>query len=176
MKTLKERRGFTLIELLAVIVVLALVMVLAVTTILPYMTKSSKNIFATEANAAISASSDVLSLMSINQIQKPATGADYNEVKVGETTTYCFSLKQLVDFGILKLDKNDVSGPNAKYAGRVNVVTTDSSKAYTYQVKMHNEDLYVDKSGGTVKTDSDDVKDYDKNNAGGLGSFDCSNS
>ena len=177
MKTLKENKGFTLIELLAVIVVLAIVMVLATTTILPYTTKSSRNAFAIEANAAISASSDVLSLMTINQIQKPATGVDFTMETTGEpgnqTTTYCFSLKQLVDFGILKMDINDVSGANAKYAGRVKVITTDSSKAYTYQVKMHNDNLYVDKAGGTIKTDGNDIKDFDKNNAGSLGSWGC---
>ena len=57
-----NEKGFTLIELLAVIVILAIVMVLASQSVLPFMRNASKDSFVIEANGAIDAASNAISL------------------------------------------------------------------------------------------------------------------
>ncbi len=156
MKGLKEKKGFTLIELLAVIVVLAIVMVLATTTVLPYMTKATKNSFAIEANAAVDAASQAMSLISIGSISNTELidNADYTKTESTTdgvtTTTYCFTVKKLVELGLWQKDSSEVTGTTPTYAGTVTVTAKSNSKAYTYSIDMHNKDLYVDGVTGTV--------------------------
>ena len=158
-----NNKGFTLVELLAVIVVLAVVMVLATTTVLPYMTKSTKNAFAIEANGAIDAAQNAISLISVGTISLPTNDEDFNKSETTEggvtTTTYCFSLKKLVELGIWKKDLDDVTGDNPIYEGTVVATETSTSKAYSYAVQMHNKDLYVNNAAGTVDGETD-VLDY----------------
>ena len=157
MKTFKDKKGFTLIELLAVIVVLAIVTVLATSTILPYIVDVRKQAFADEANEAIEAASRAMTLLTISSI----TEEDDLKGEAGDfskgTNSYCFSLKKLVELGLWEKDIEDI-GANG-YDGYVKVVTSDSSKAYTYQLKMHNQSLYVDSKGGDVKYDKDKTED-----------------
>jgi len=162
MKGLRNKKGFTLIELLAVIVVLAIVMVLATTTVLPYMGKAANKAFATEANGVIDAASQAITLMSIGTIDEPTTGADYSKTETTSgsvtTTKYCFSLKKLVELGIWTKDLDSVNGTTPDYAGTVVATKTSSSNAYSYAVEMHNKDLYVKSTAGTI--DEEEVKDY----------------
>lgn len=165
MKDLLNKKGFTLIELLAVIVVLAIVMVLATTTVLPYMNTAASKAFVTEANGAIDAASQAITLMSIGSIDEPTTGADYKKTVTeseGVTTTkYCFSLKQLVELGIWTKDIDAVSGTTPEYAGTVVATKTSNSNAYSYAVEMHNADLYVKSAAGTIDANAEDeVLDY----------------
>jgi len=164
MKGLENKKGFTLVELLAVIVVLAIVMVLATTTVLPYMTKSTNNAFAIEANGAIDAASQAMSLISIGSIPVTENDADFSKEVTTDAegnvtgTKYCFSLKKLVDLGLLKKDVDEVN-KGGNYAGTVVVTETTTSKAFSYAVEMHNKDLYVKNSSGTVDGETD-VLDY----------------
>ncbi|MBQ7031159.1 MAG: type II secretion system protein [Bacilli bacterium] len=170
MKGLREKKGFTLIELLAVIVVLAIVMVLATTTVLPYMTKATKNSFAIEANAAVDAASQAMSLISIGSISgtELVASSDYTKSEATAngvtTTTYCFTVKKLVDLGLWQKDSSEVTGTTPTYGGTVTVTAKSDSKAYTYSVDMHNKDLYVDGVTGTVdgETDVQDLTDTAK--------------
>lgn len=154
MENLKNKKGFTLIELLAVIVVLAIVMVLATRAILPGIGNVSKDAIATEANMFVDAASDAISLISIGSITSSnlgANGTDYSKVEdsANDTTTYCFTLKKLVDLGLVKKDLED-------YAGSVVVKRTGTK--YVYTIAMHNKDLEVPANSGSVSTA--DVDDY----------------
>lgn len=170
MKALKEKKGFTLIELLAVIVVLAIVMVLATTTVLPYMTKATNNAFAIEANAAVDAASQAMSLIQIGSIAgselvdatKYSKSATTDEDTGVTTTTYCFTVEKLVELGLWKKDISEVQtgeGKTPTYSGTVTVTALSNSKSYTYNVQMHNGDLYTNHTG-TVDGETD-VLTYD---------------
>ena len=137
MKTFKNKKGFTLIELLAVIVVLAIVTVLATSTILPYIADVRKQAFADEANEAIT--------------EDDLKGNDGEYKKTDDS--YCFSLSKLVDLGLWEKDKKEL-GANG-YEGYVKVNTSNPSKAYTYEIKMHNSSLYVSGDGVNIKYDND---------------------
>ncbi len=159
MNTIKNKKGFTLIELLAVIVVLAIVMVLATTTVLPYMENARTKTFAVEANEAINAASEAMTLKLLGSITSDDLGAEGNDYRPYPNGNYCFSLAKLVDLGIWQKDKQDLG--EGKYEGYVEVITSNPSKAYVYKIKMHNETLYVDNgAGGEVKDTM--VKDYNK--------------
>ena len=158
MNILNEKKGFTLIELLAVIVILAIVTVLGATTVLPYIQGAGKNAFAIEANHAVDAASQAMSLYQIDSIDIPSaniTGGGTNP------TVYCFTLKQLVDYGLWTKDSSAV-GAGGDYAGTVVVTQAVDSKAFTYAVQMHNKEYYVTKTGGNVA--SGDINAYDVNN------------
>lgn len=152
MKTFKNRKGFTLIELLAVIVVLAIVTVLATSTILPYIADVRKQAFADEANEAIEAASRAMSLITIGSItEKDLNGNDKDYKKTDNS--YCFSLSKLVDLGLWEKDKKELG--EGGYEGYVKVNTSNPSKAYTYEIKMHNSSLYVSGDGVNIKYDND---------------------
>lgn len=148
MKTIRGNKGFTLIELLAVIVVLSIVSVLAARSVLPYMGNAGKEGFVIEANEAISAASDAMSLINIGSITD-TTKYTTGEEKVGEITynTYCFTLANLKDLGLFKKDD-----PNYKGIVKVRV----NEKSYTYTVEMTNSKFKVNKSGQVT---TDDIKD-----------------
>lgn len=153
-KTFKEKNGFTLIELLAVIVVLAIVMVMASTTILPYLSRSRYNAFAIEVNATRDAASKAMTLVTIGSITSTdlgTTGADYNYTQAEDgTTKYCFSLKKLIELGIIENKDIDNDLGADKYEGRVIVENKKDSRAYTYTVSMHSSDLAVKNKAGEL--------------------------
>lgn len=155
MKTLKEKKGFTLVELLAVIVVLGIVTVIGATTVLPLVGKSQKNALLTEANELAESASQAVSLISINS---------YTDAYTKYDNGYCFTVQNLVDAGLWK--KKDTTG----YAGMVYV--TKSNNVYTYEVELHNENYYVDKSGN-IKVE--DVKDYSATDTNVTATFACPN-
>ncbi len=167
MNAIKNKKGFTLIELLAVIVVLAIVMVLATTTVLPYMENARMKTFAVEANEAINAASEVMTLKVIGSITPTDLGENGDDYQSYTDGNYCFSLTKLVDLGIWKKDKKDIGADH--YEGYVQVITSNPSKAYVYKVKMHNESLYITNGEGGTATE-DMVKDWTK---GSEGDFVC---
>lgn len=163
MNILNEKKGFTLIELLAVIVVLAIVTVLGATTVLPYIQGAGKNAFAIEANHAVDAASQAMSLYQIGSINIPSANITENKDNnnVVTSTSYCFTLRQLVEYGLWTKDASAV-GDDGDYAGTVVVTQSAGSKAFTYAVQMHNKDYYVTKTGGNVE--SENVESYDAEN------------
>ena len=162
MKTFKENKGFTLIELLAVIVVLAIVTVIATRSILPYMANAGRDTFVTEANLAIGGASDAMSIISLGQ----APAGSYTTGKdASNNVLYCFTLDNLNTIGSWAKDDDS-------YAGRVVVTVPASGGGYSYAVRMHNDDYYVESAEGTVKEDN--AAKYDKDNAHKDKVFDCS--
>ena len=157
MNILNEKKGFTLIELLAVIVILAIVTVLGATTVLPYLQGAGKNAFAIEANHAVDAASQAMSLYQIGSISIPAANIT-EPADDDDPTVYCFTLEQLVNYGLWTKDASAVAA-GGDYAGTVKVTQSAGSKSYTYAVAMHNKDYAVDKASGNVA--SGDVDDYD---------------
>ena len=158
MKYLNEKKGFTLIELLAVIVILAIITVIGITTVLPYLRNAGKNAFAVEANAAIDAASQAMSLSQIGSISVSGSsrteGTGNNAVTY---TDYCFTLKNLVDLGLWTKDSGSVTDPdendenvNAEYEGTIVVTQQAGSKAYTYSVSMHNSSYFVNGVSGNI--------------------------
>ena len=160
MKTMKNKKGFTLIELLAVIVVLAIVTVLATTTMLPLMNKAVTNGFVDEANAARESAANIMTLVSIGSFD--TTGDGYTE----NGNNVCITLQRMAEEGMY--DKDIEFFTSGEYEGKVIITKKDaSSNNYTYEVKMHNKTLYVDKVG---KVSDTDVSDYDSEKNTG---FDC---
>ena len=159
---MKNKKGFTLIELLAVIVILAIVTVLGATTVLPYLSNAGKNAFAIEANNAVDAASQAMSLYQIGSITIPS--ANITQTKNGSNevtaTNYCFTLEELVGYGLWTKDASAV-GNNGDYAGTVVVTQAVGSKAYTYTVSMHGKEYSVNKTGGNVA--SAEVNNYPAN-------------
>lgn len=137
MKILKNKKGFTLIELLAVIAILAIVSVIATRTVFPYMANARKDAFATEANEIIGVTSDAMSLISLGEIRDNYT--------IEPTGTYCFTLENLRNLGLLVKDDED-------YVGTVTV--TVNGNAYSYAISMSNGTYNVDKSG-QINADTD---------------------
>lgn len=156
MNILNEKKGFTLIELLAVIVILAIITVIGVTTVLPYLQGSAKNAFAIEANNAVDAASQAMSLYQIGSINIPAANIT-EPATANDPTVYCFTLKQLVDYGLWTKDASTVD-TGGDYAGTVLVSKAAGSNAYTYSVSMHSKDYYVKEKTGNVT--SNDIHDY----------------
>lgn len=164
MKAFKDKKGFTLIELLAVIVVLAIVMVLAITTVLPLMNSTQENAFILEANNARDAASNVITLININQVGdfNLTEGVDYQVNN--DRTKYCFSLKKLAETGLWKKNLDAVtvpegspSGTKAEYEGKV--IVTSGTNGYTYHIKMHNSNYYVDQDA-PAKVDAEGFTTY----------------
>ena len=150
MRKLESKKGFTLIELLAVIVVLAIVTIIATQSILPFMDNAGRDSFASEANLALDAASDAMSLISIGSITDnykytPAATTD-------NAGTYCFTLDNLKNLGIWTKDDDS-------YEGSVLVTVPTDNAAYTYSIHMHSAEYYVKTSEGTIKT-----KNYDATN------------
>lgn len=123
-----KNKGFTLIELLAVIVVLAIVMVLAATTVLPYMAKARKEAFLLEAKALKNAASQAVSLISIGV-------ADETQYTKYSDTSYCFTMENLKNLGLLKKDSDNYFG--IVYVRKVN-------NSYEHILSMYNEEYFVD--------------------------------
>ena len=144
------KKGFTLIELLAVIVVLAIVAVLATSQILPLLEKTRKNAFAGEANNVIDAATKAMTLIQIGEKSATDTAfVKYTQGSSGNAGTYCFTLKQLVDNGVLQKDL-EKSG----YTGKVSVVVPESFQAYEYYVTMKNAQFTINNvKGSAVDTD-----------------------
>lgn len=158
MKGIKNESGFTLIELLAVIVILAIVMVLASSSIIPFMQNASKDSFAIEANGAIDAASNAISLISIGSVQREANGKDFSytagsgSTGTGSGEVYCFTIDKLVNLGLFDLDTKSLATNGGSYAGTVMVNKTGN--AYTYTVQMQNDSFQVNK---TNTVDGEDV-------------------
>ena len=152
MKTLKNKNGFTLIELLAVIVVLAIVTVLATTTMLPLMNRAIASGFVDEANAARESAADVMTLISINSFNVPAEeNSDYRE----NGNKVCISLKLMAQEGLYDKDIEFFDEEKPEYEGKVIITKKDaSSNNYTYKIKMHNADYYVEKEGKVKEEDA----------------------
>ena len=154
-----NEKGFTLIELLAVIVILAIVMVLASQSVLPFMRNASKDSFVIEANGAIDAASNAISLFNVGQLDltyaKDKDGKDVIEkgkftktVVGGKTTAYCFTLKFLVDNGLYSLKSNKITPDN--YGGYV-IASKGDNNNFNYTLYFRNKDFYVNGfSGGAV--------------------------
>lgn len=160
-----NKKGFTLIELLAVIVVLAIIMVLATTTVLPLLSTARKKSFATEAQAAVSTASNIMSLIPLGTITSTdlgTNGADYKDIPGTSKSCKCFSLKKMVDLGVYTLDSGNIG--IGKYEGYVVATITSGSNNYSYKVKMHNQNFSVEKTGTTID-EKTDVKDYTVKNS-----------
>lgn len=150
-----NNKGFTLIELLAVIVILAIVMVLASTSIIPFMQNASKDSFAIEANGAMDAASNAISLISIGSIERDAaTNKDFSYTPGSGATgeKYCFSIDWLVDKGLFDLDTKSLKSNGGKYAGVVEV--SKSGNAYSYTVSMYNGSFKVSSVTNTVEREN----------------------
>ena len=162
-----NKKGFTLIELLAVIVILAIVSVIGATTILPYIGNSAKNAFAIEANHAIDAASQAMSLIHIGSITD-------DSVSLGNGN-YCFPLEKLVEYGLWTKDAESV-GAGKTYVGYVLVTKMTNSEAYTYKIVMHNDKFKVNKDGGNVSADNDtDIDNYVAPSSGSdVSTYSCS--
>jgi type IV pilus assembly protein PilA len=146
-----NKKGFTLIELLAVIVVLAIVAVLATSQILPLLDKTRKNAFASEANSAIDAASNAMTLIQIGE--RKASDTSFVKYTAGSGTaddTYCFTLEQLVDGGVLKKDLGGTK-TNREYSGKVVVKVPKNFGGYTYTVTMKNSQFSINGISGSVK-------------------------
>ncbi len=168
MKTLKNREGFTLIELLAVIVVLAVVIAIGTTAVLPMVTNIRKGAFVNEANIFVDTASNILNIYDAGGIEEPTTmNGDYQK----GTHKYCFSLKYLVDVGLIDKDPSYFSGEEPEYAGKIIVDTTSDGTTgrYTYTISMHNNLYNISSVSGTVE--AKDVTDYEKN-----GDYACASS
>ena len=149
--TNNNKKGFTLIELLAVIVVLAIVLVLATSTVLPMLNRARQNAFAIEANSVIDAASQAVSLIQIGSYEGTATAdGDYSRSidSTTGTTTYCFSLKKLLDMQLLKKDASLIvagatySAQADKYQGTVTVTVPKSTNGtYTYHGNATEADV-----------------------------------
>jgi len=147
----RNRKGFTLIELLAVIVVLAIVMVLATSTILPLLSSARTSSFALEANNAIDAASQAVSLIQLGTSTIDTTeSGDYKRTVTDTSTTYCFSLKKLIQYGLLKKDEKSLGA--TKYEGTVTVTAPKNSNQYTYAVSMHSSNFYVNSTGNVEES------------------------
>jgi prepilin-type N-terminal cleavage/methylation domain-containing protein len=161
MKVLNEKKGFTLIELLAVIVVLAIVMVLAVSTVLPYIAKSKKNAFAIEANTVLDAAQSAISLIQVDIMSDTGTSDIVSYTKTSDTatsTTYCFTLQDLINIGTLNSKKMTASG--TKYSGKVEITVPKSSGyKYDYYIWFKNANYYVENNEGTVDLSAVNVMD-----------------
>lgn len=165
MNNLNNNRGFTLIELLAVIVILAIVMVLASSSILPFMRNAGRDAFVLEANGAIDAASNAISLITIGSIGLDGSygsntapdAADYKrDVSKNE---YCFSIKYLVDNGLFDLDESSLYDAEHNKNGYRGVVkASKSGNSYSYTVYLINDEFYVKDEENTVK--EDEVKSY----------------
>ena len=154
-----NEKGFTLIELLAVIVILAIVMVLASQSVLPFMRNASKDSFVIEANGAIDAASNAISLYNVGQLDlNTADGKKFTKTTVnGKTTAYCFSLSYLVEQGLYSLKSNKITADN--YGGYV-LATKGDNNSFTYTLYFRNKDYYVSNySSGAVNADA--VKEID---------------
>lgn len=152
-----NEKGFTLIELLAVIVILAIVMVLASQSVLPFMRNASKDSFAIEANGAIDAASNAISLFNVGQLPTLTDNADDGVRKYG-TGSYCMELKYLVKEGLFSLrsDKVEVKDEKpAEYSGYVLAYKDSNSTAYKYKLKFRNKKyVYDEKEAETKSVDS----------------------
>ena len=166
METFKNNKGFTLIELLAVIVVLAVVIAIGTTAVLPMVSNIKKGAFADEANIFMGTASNILNFYDLGTISEPkAMDEDYQK----GNNKYCFSLKYLVDVGLIDKDSEYFEGEDPEYAGKivVNTNTDGTTGRYQYTITMHNKDYVVSGISGNVKVE--DVQDYDK-----TGTFTCS--
>ncbi len=137
-----NEKGFTLIELLAVIVILAIVMVLASQSVLPFMRNASKDSFVIEANGAIDAASNAISLFNVGQLDlSKADGKKFTKTTVeGKTTAYCFTLEYLVEKGLYSLKSNKITSDN--YGGYV-VASKGDNNSFNYTLYFRNKDFYV---------------------------------
>lgn len=159
-----NEKGFTLIELLAVIVILAIVMVLASQSVLPFMRNASKDSFAIEANGAIDAASNAISLHNVGQLDLSATKSSEGFTRY-DTGFYCFTLKFLVDQGLFSLREDKVNGSTPEYAGFVIAKKGDSSFKYAL-VFRNKKFIYNSKKAngyeeaGSIDKDSTLIKEY----------------
>ncbi len=150
-----NEKGFTLIELLAVIVILAIVMVLASQSVLPFMRNASKDSFAIEANGAIDAASNAISLFNVGQLtldDDPGNGLR----KYG-TGSYCMELKFLVKEGLYSLRSDKVGGDSPDYSGYVLVLKSKDSNTYKYRLKFRNKKYVYN-----LKETENETKSIDK--------------
>ena len=136
-----DKKGFTLIELLAVIVVLAIVTVIATQTVLPFMANAGRDTFASEANMAIDAASDAMSLISLGSV---ASSNYTEEAPSGGNKVYCFTIDNLKNLGLFQKD-------DSSYEGTVTVTVTGNT--YTYATEMKNDRYYVKTTSGTIKAE-----------------------
>ncbi|MFI3260417.1 MAG: type II secretion system protein [bacterium] len=112
-----QKNGFTLIELLAVIVVLAIVMMIASTQVIPIITSSREDGFASTANSILST---------------VATVALSDEIRGNGKT--CYTVKELIDGGYISNISSEM------YSGVINISKGTAGTSYNYEYTMYLRD------------------------------------